>query len=305
MIKFETIKIQLGKKKVKNRTLEKEFKLKKNSIIEKTGIVNRYIANFSQTSESIAINCCKKINSNSLKKVTHILSVSNTPYHSFPSIAHFIFSKLNLNKNVNCIGINSGCSGYVDALNIAYDIIKSDNKSTVLLTTSDTYSKFIKNNDKYLKCLFSDGGSATLISYAKNGWIRKKRYSETIVNSQKNLIMGSLNKRMRYIIMDGPEIVAFAIKKVIPKLKEFINSNTNGILIHQAGKIVIDLFMKSIANKKNLYIPCNYKNFGNLVSTSIPLVFYQNFKRINSLKEIILCGFGVGLTHSYIKFVKN
>ena len=33
MIKFETIKIQLGKKKVKNRILEKEFKLKKNSII--------------------------------------------------------------------------------------------------------------------------------------------------------------------------------------------------------------------------------------------------------------------------------
>jgi 3-oxoacyl-[acyl-carrier-protein] synthase-3 len=305
MIQFETIKIQLGNKLVKNKTLEREFKLKNNSIVEKTGIIQRYIADFSQTSESIAINCCKKINYSSLKKVTHILSVSNTPYYSFPSIAHFVFSKLDLIKNVNCIGINSGCSGYVDALNIAYDIIKSDNNSTVLLTTSDTYSKFIKNNDKYLKCLFSDGGSATLISYAKNGWIIKKRYSETIANSQKDLIMGSINKRERHIVMHGPEIVAFAIQKVVPKLKEFINSNTNAILLHQAGKIVIDLVMKSIAGKKNLYIPCNYKNFGNLISTSIPLIFYQNFKRINSLKEIVLCGFGVGLTHSYIKFIKN
>jgi 3-oxoacyl-[acyl-carrier-protein] synthase-3 len=305
MIKFETIKIQLGSKMVKNITLEKEFKLKNNSIIEKTGIIRRYIADFSQTSENIAVNCCKRINFNSLKKVTHILSVSNTPYYSFPSIAHFISSKLNLNKNVFCIGINSGCSGYVDGLNLAYDIIKSDNTSKILLTTSDTYSKFIRSNDKYIKCLFSDGGSATLISYANNGWIRKKKYSETIANSQKILMMGNVNKRKRYIVMNGPEIVAFVIQKVIPKLKEFVDSKTNAILLHQAGRIAIDLVVKSTADKKNLLIPCNYKNFGNLVSTSIPLVFHQNFKRINSLKEIVFCGFGVGLTHSYIKFIKN
>jgi 3-oxoacyl-[acyl-carrier-protein] synthase-3 len=305
MIKFENIKIELGKKLVKNRTIEKEFKLKNKSIINKTGIIQRYIAEHNQTSESLAINCCKKINYNSLKKITHILSVSNTPSYSFPSIAHFVGSALNLGENINCIGINSGCSGYVDALSIAYDIIKSDNSSRVLLTTSDTYSKFIRNNDKYIKCLFSDGGSATLITYAKNGWVVKKRYSETISNSQKNLMMNNLDKKKRYIIMNGPGIVAFAIQKIIPKLKEFISPSTNAVLLHQAGKIVIDLVVKSINNKKNLYIPTNYKNFGNLVSTSIPLVFYQNFKRINSLKEIILCGFGVGLTHSYIKFVKN
>ena len=305
MIKFEIIKIELGKRLIKNTTIEKEFKLKNKSIINKTGIIQRYIAEDNQTSESIAINCCKKINYNSLKKVTHILSVSNTPSYLFPSIAHFICSELNLGENVNCIGINSGCSGYVDALSIAYDIIKSDNSSRVLLTTSDTYSKFIRSNDKYIKCLFSDGGSATLITYAKNGWIIKKKYSGTISNSQKTLMMNNLNKKKRYIIMNGPEIVAFAIQKVIPKLKEFISSSTNAVLLHQAGKIVIDLVVKSINNKKNLYVPTNYKNFGNLISTSIPLIFYQNFKRINSLKEIILCGFGVGLTHTYIKFVKN
>ena len=138
MIKFETIKIQLGKNIVKNLAIEKEFKLKKNSIINKTGIVKRYIANYNQTSENIAIDCCKKINSNSLKKVTHILSVSNTPSYSFPSIAHFICGKLNFNKNINCIGINSGCSGYVDCLIMAYDIIKSNKSSKILITTSDT-----------------------------------------------------------------------------------------------------------------------------------------------------------------------
>jgi 3-oxoacyl-[acyl-carrier-protein] synthase-3 len=305
MIRFESIKIELGNKLVKNSTIEKEFKLKNKSIRDKTGIIQRYIAEDNQTAESIAINCCKKINYNSLKKVTHILSVSNTPSYLFPSIAHFISSALNLGENINCIGINSGCSGYVDALSIAYDIIKSDNSARILLTTSDTYSKFIRNNDKYIKCLFSDGGSATLITYEKNGWIIKKKYSGTISDSQKNLMMNNLNKKKRYIVMKGPEIVAFTIQKVIPKLKEFISSSTNAVLLHQAGKIVIDLILKSINNKKNLYVPTNYQNFGNLISTSIPLIFSQNFKRINSSKEIILCGFGVGITHTYIKFVKN
>ncbi len=306
MIKFEKIAVTLGEKKIKNYKIEKDFGLMKNSIFKKTGIFQRYISNKIQTSEKIAIDCCKKININLLNKVTHIISVTNTPSYSFPSIAHFISSELKLsNKNVFCLGLNSGCSGYVDALAIAYDIIKSNKSSKILLTTSDTYSKFFRNKDKYIRCLFSDGGSATLISYSKKGWVIKKKYSESIPKSQNYLAMNSLNLKERYIKMDGPAIVNFAISKVIPKLKEFTKPSTEAILIHQAGKIVNNLVSNSINKKGKIFMPTNYRNFGNLVSTSIPLVFYQNFKKINLFNEILLCGFGVGLTHSYIKLIRR
>ena len=305
MIKFDQISVCLGKKKLKNSLIEKEFNLKKNSIFDKTGIQNRYISNSAQTSEQIAISCVKKIKKKFLNNITHILSVTNTPSYAFPSVAHFIASFLNFkNNNINCIGINSGCSGYVDALSICHDIIRSNKSAKILLTTSDTYSKFIRKKDKYIKCLFSDGGSASIISYSKNGWKVKKKFSQTLPNSQKFLQMNNLNKNENFISMDGPEIVKFALTNVIPKLKEFSRSNTKTILIHQAGKVVMDLVLSSINKDKKIFIPTNYKNYGNLISTSIPLVFYKNFKKVLSSKSIVLCGFGVGLTHSYMKLEK-
>ncbi len=66
----------------------------------------------------------------------------------------------------------------------------------------------------------------------------------------------------------------------------------------------MDLVLSSINKDKKIFIPTNYKNYGNLISTSIPLVFYKNFKKVLSSKSIVLCGFGVGLTHSYMKLEK-
>lgn len=304
MIKFDSLKVVLGKKKILNFEIEKEFQLKKKSIFEKTGIFSRYISDKSQTSEQIALSCVKQINKKKLKKITHIISVSNTPSYTFPSIAHFIASELNLEKNLQCIGINSGCSGFADAIYLSSDIIKSNNKATVLITTSDTYSKFIRKKDKYIRCLFSDGGSATIVSFNDKGWKIKKAFSETIPKTQNYLKMENLNKKKQYIEMDGPQVVAFAIKNVIPKLNEFLNNKKTTILIHQAGKIVIDLIKKSL-KKNNIFMPINYQDYGNLVSTSIPMVFHQNFKKVNSSKKIIICGFGVGLTHTHILLEKN
>ncbi len=302
MIKFNQISICLGKKKINNSLIEKEFNLKKNSIYIKTGIKKRYISSKDQTSELIALNCVKKINKKFLRNITHILSVTNTPSYAFPSIAHFISNLVNVkNRNINCIGINSGCSGYVDALSLSHDIIKSDKKAKILITTSDTYSKFIRKKDKYIRCLFSDGGSASIISYSKNGWKVKNKFSTTLPYTQKFLQMSNLNKKENFIFMDGPEIVKFALANVIPKLKQLSKNNTQTILIHQAGKIVLDLVLKSINKDKKLFIPTNFKNYGNLISTSIPHVFYKNYKKILSSKSILFCGFGVGLTHSYIK----
>ena len=305
MIEFQTIKIVLGNKKVFNSEIEKEFKLKKNSVEYKTGIFSRYIASDIQTSETLALSCVKKIEKKYLKDITHIISVSNTPSYAFPSIASFIASELKIQNKLNCIGINSGCSGYADAVCIAYDIIKSNKDSNILITTSDTYSKFIKKKDKYIKCLFSDGGSATIISYSKKGWKIKKQFSETIPQTQSFLKMENLNKKKQFISMDGPQIVGFAIQKVIPKLNEFLKDENITILIHQAGKIVIELIKNSIKSKKKTFMPTNYKQFGNLVSTSIPLIFFQNYKKIMSSKKIIICGFGVGLTHTHILLEKN
>ena len=43
-----------------------------------------------------------------------------------------------------CIGINAGCTGYVDALFMIYKLLKPNEEA--LIVTSDTYSKYIDSN---------------------------------------------------------------------------------------------------------------------------------------------------------------
>ena len=305
MFNFKDIQVELGKKIEKNYLIEKQLGFNKSEIQTKTGIEKRYLANKLQNSETFAINSVKKIKKkNNLSKLTHIISVSNTPSILFPSIAHYVCSYLKLNKQVHCIGINSGCSGYVDALIIAYDILKVNKKSEILITTSDTYSKYINNSDRSIRPLFSDGGSATLLKYSKFGWKLESKFSSTISNTQENLIMKKDFYTKEIIIqMNGPEVLSFAIQYVIPQIQKLTNNEKSCMLLaHQAGKIVMDKIIKKLHSK--IYIPTNYRKYGNLVSTSIPNLLFENFKKINKYKKIVLSGFGVGLTHTHIKLKK-
>lgn len=305
MFNFKDIQVELGKKIEKNYLIEKQLGFNKSEIQTKTGIEKRYLANKLQNSETFAINSVKKIKKkNNLSKLTHIISVSNTPSILFPSIAHYVCSYLKLNKQVHCIGINSGCSGYVDALIIAYDILKVNKKSEILITTSDTYSKYINNLDRSIRPLFSDGGSATLLKYSKFGWKLESKFSSTISNTQENLIMKKDFYTKEIIIqMNGPEVLSFAIQYVIPQIQKLTKNEKSCMLLsHQAGKIVMDKIIKKLHSK--IYIPTNYRKYGNLVSTSIPNLLFENFKKINKYKKIVLSGFGVGLTHTHIKLKK-
>ena len=102
--------------------------------------------------------------------------------------------------------------------------------------------------------------------------------------------------------MNGPAVVSFAIKNVIPILRKN-QRETKAIYLHQAGKIMIDLIKKNF-NKK-IFVPENFSKYGNLVSGSLPFLIKETFKNFNKSKKIIICGFGVGLSYSALILKKR
>ncbi len=308
-INIKNISIYLPKNIANNSELDKKFNLKKNTLFNLTGIKKRRISSKYETTETIAI----KAALNLVKKykgklnITHIITVTNTPNIFFPSISHFILSKIQkyLKSKPFSIPLNCGCSGYVDALILANKLISQNKKSKILIVTSDTYSKFISPLDKSILPLFGDGASASIIQYDKNGWFVEKEFSESIPNTEENLIFKEINGK-KNISMKGPELINFAIKDVIPVLSKMIkNEKKITLFSHQASKIVLNIIKNhSLKINKNIEIPTYYKNIGNLVSTSIPALINKNVKLFNKSKKILIFGFGVGLTHSYIKLKK-
>lgn len=310
MINFIDIEIYLPSKNEKNSILDKKFKELPNTFYNKTGVNSRKLSSSNDTTETLACNVANKIiKKNKIKKLTHIISVTNTPSILFPSVAHFIRSNLKkfYSQNIYCFGLNAGCSGYVDALILASKIIHKNKKAKILIVTSDTYTKYIDNKDKSILPLFGDGSTATIIEYKKKGWKIEEEFSDTIPNSERYLAF--IKKKNRHIIsMKGPELISFCLNFVIPKIIYFLKKNKTKkltIYCHQASKIVLNLIKNKLkSNFKKVLIPEYYKNIGNLVSSSIPILLKKNIIKFRKSKNILLCGFGVGLTHSYLKLKK-
>ena len=102
--------------------------------------------------------------------------------------------------------------------------------------------------------------------------------------------------------MNGPAVVEFTLRHVIPILKKY-SKNCGLLFSHQGSKIVIEKIKKSLNNK--ITIPQNLSKYGNLVSTSIPVLINENLKNLKKQKNFTICGFGVGLSVSLINFKKN
>ena len=273
---IKNLEVSLGSIKEKNLNLEKRYKWPEGQISNKIGIKQRHISNASQNTTTLAKTAVKKIlKKNNLSKVKFIISVTNTPTRVFPSLAHEISSLINKSKNFMCMGVNAGCTGYVDALYLADKLIKKN--QDVLIVTADTYSKYIDINDKSIRPIFSDGASCTHLQFReKNCWKIEKEFFHTESDTLEHLEL-----KNQKINMNGPEVLSFAIRKVLKTINGFLNKKSNTLIFaHQAGKIVIKNILLKI--KKKVTLPTNYEKNGNLVSTSIPFLIKDNF---NLLKK--------------------
>lgn len=307
-LKIDKISTYIPKKIINNNFLDKKFLMKKGFFYRATGIKYRRIANKKETTEFMALEAVKKVLKKKKFNFSSIISVTNTPSIFFPSLSHQVYSKFykQIGKQTSCIGLNSGCSGYVDALNLATKILNTKKKQKILIVTSDNYSKNLDKEDRSTTPLFSDGATATIVSNYKGSYNVIKEYSQTVPNTIKDLLFAKIKNK--YVIkMNGPDVFVFAVNYVLPVLKKILNKKEKiTIFFHQASKIVLEKINSSIKkNNYNLIIPSNLKNFGNTVSSSIPILISQNWNIFKKSKNILLVGFGVGLTLSLIKLKKN
>lgn len=297
MFEFKKITTCLGSRIEHNSDIEEAVGWSAEEIFNKTGIKKRYISNDNETVESLALESYKKLQeTEDIKDIDLIISVTNTPSVLFPTLAHYIFHNSDI-EDAAIIGLNAGCTGYLDCLSIVMDKFENNSSNCALVITSDTYSKNISLDQRSTRTLFSDGASSTLIRKSEEGFKRKRAINTSQKGTFDKLIMRSDN----LIKMDGPGVLHFGISKVVKELNEILdNQNPVNIFPHQAGKIMLSTLAKKINSKHTLNL--NYEDFGNLVSTSIPNLLKDNFDSLKSSERFLLSGFGVGLSHHSILF---
>ncbi|SIS96471.1 3-oxoacyl-[acyl-carrier-protein] synthase-3 [Chryseobacterium ureilyticum] len=314
MIKISKIEYYLPELVLTNMDLEKEFpEWSSERIQEKVGISQRHISAENQTVLDLAIQSSEKIfKEYDRDKIDFILFCTQSPDYFLPTTACILQDKLGLRKNIGAMDFNLGCSGFVYGLAIAKGLLVAGVAKSVLLVTSETYSKHINPKDKGNRCIFGDASASAIIEKNENAGDYKFCLG-TDGSGAENLMVKkgafrtdfTLNPNHEFnpenLYMNGPEIFNFTIEKIPGLVKEtmevngFTMDDIDYFVFHQANSFMLNyLRRKTKIPAEKFYI--NMEETGNTVSATIPIAL-KNMMNEGMLKKgdkVLLAGFGVG-----------
>jgi len=225
-----------------------------------------------------------------------VVCTQNPDGHGLPQTSSVLHDKLGLSKRCATFDIALGCSGYVYSLSIVKSFMEANGLRKGLLFTADPYSEILDYEDKKTATLFADGATVTLIS--KDPVYKLGRFTFGSDGSGRNSII----VKDGVLQMNGRAVFAFSVRVVPESILEMLNVNScsldeiDRLIVHQGSRHIV----KTIA--KRLEIPserCPFyaADYGNTISSSIPLVLADKLDRLD-LKKVVISGFGVGLSWS-------
>ena len=231
----------LPKNKMNNIQLEEKLNLEKGYIYKRTGIKNRFYAvneEIDMIAQKAAINAIE--NGNLSKEKIDMIIVSTTSTNKImPSISYLIQKKLDI-KNCMCLDVLAGCSGYINAFDIARNYIAIGKINCALIIGVDILSKITDNLDISTSIILSDGAGATIIEKTKN----KKIYSSNIksIGQQGDILQYKVNSTIK---MDGNKVYKYAVTDTVEKITQLLEDTKESledikyIIPHQSNLKII------------------------------------------------------------------
>jgi 3-oxoacyl-[acyl-carrier-protein] synthase-3 len=305
--KITAIGSYLPEKILTNFDLEKIIDTSDEWISSRTGIKKRHIAKNQLTSDLgffAAQNALKNSNLQ-INDIDAIIVATTTPDRTFPSTATIIQNKLNI-KNAFAFDVQAVCSGFIYALDIANNFIKSGNYNNILVIGSETLSKILDWSDRNSCVLFGDGAGAVILSKSDDdsGILSSCIYSDGQFGDILQTNGGvSLDQKSGVITMAGKEVFKHAVEKMTNSILESIElsnlkiDDVDYIVSHQANIRIL----KSVAKKLNIQESksiITVDKHANTSAASIPLAL-DDYLQNNNIKKgsiIVMNALGAGLT---------
>lgn len=299
----------LPKKIVTNDELSQTVDTSNEWIIDRTGIKQRHIVAENELTSDIATKAVNSLIENykiNPEEIELIILATTTPDLTFPATATTIQAKIGA-KNAFAFDIQAVCSGFVYAISIANNFIKSGQVKNALVVGADSLSKIVDWKDRNTCVLFGDGAGAIFLeaTIKENiGIIATDLNSDGTLNDILKTTGGvSLAQNTGFIEMNGREVFKHAISKMtesVEKALSKVNLTTkdiNLLIPHQANIRILD----AVAKKLNLtpsQVVVTVANHGNTSAASIPLAL-DCAKKENRIKQndiVVLEALGGGLT---------
>ncbi len=245
------------------------------------------------------------------EEVDGLICATITPEMFFPTTANLICENLGI-KNAFSFDLAAACTGFIYALEVGNNFIKSGNSKKVIVVGTDKMSSITDYSDRNNCILFGDGAACVMLEPAKDD----DRIIDTILRSDgigKDILYiaggGSahpashetVDKGMHYLYQDGKSVFKYAVKGMADVSVEMMQrNNLTGddiayLIPHQANLRIIE----ATANRMGISmdkVTVNINKYGNTTAATIPLCLYEWETKFKKGDNLILAAFGGGFT---------
>ncbi|CEN45776.1 3-oxoacyl-ACP synthase III family protein [Capnocytophaga canimorsus] len=294
-------------------------------IQERTGIQQRHhIIRGQDTTASMGVKAAEKaIEHAGIQKeeIDFIIFATLSPDYYFPGSGVLVQKELGL-KTVGALDVRNQCSGFIYALSIADQYIKTGMYKNILVIGSESQSPGLDmtTRGRNVSVIFGDGAGAALVSREDNpqkGILSTHLHSEGAHAEELTMISPGMGKRWvtDIVAQNDPQDTSYfpymngqyVFKHAVIRFSEVINEGlqANGLsssdidmLIPHQANLRISQFIQQKFGLSDHQVFNNISKYGNTTAASIPIALTEAVQegKIKDGDLVVLAAFGSGFT---------
>lgn len=297
----------LPEKIITNFDLEKMVDTTNEWILERTGIGERHIAGEDENAVTMAEQASRaalKVAGIQPDQIEMIIVSSTTPNMVFPSTACLLQERFGI-SGCAAFDLNaSACAGFMYALSIADQFIRTGTIKNALVIGSEVMSRVINWRDRGTCVLFGDGAGAIVLEKSKEpGILSTHLHADGMHKDVLYLPLGTrVTPNLESVQMMGNQLFKLAVNVLGDLFDETLNANDlqkkdiHWLIPHQANIRIIQAMAKKLDMTLDR-VAITLDKQGNTSSASIPLALDKAIRdgRIKRGQMLLMEGFGGGL----------
>jgi 3-oxoacyl-[acyl-carrier-protein] synthase-3 len=291
-----------------NLDLEKMVDTNDQWIVERTGISERRIASPEESVSTMGYQAALKaleMAGIQASELDMIVCGTTSAANAFPAAACEIQALLGVHT-IPAFDIAAACSGFVYALSVADQFVKTGAAKKVLVIGADVLSRLCAPEDRSTIILFGDGAGAAVIGASETpGIISTHIYAD---GRQADLLkcafpprLGESSTAMGFMTMKGNDVFKVAVTQLSHVVTETLRLNNidksdiDWLVPHQANFRIINATAKKL-NMSLDKVVLTLSKHGNTSAASVPIALDEAVRdgRIQRGQLLLLEAFGAG-----------
>jgi 3-oxoacyl-[acyl-carrier-protein] synthase-3 len=252
------------------------------------------------------------------KDIEFIVFATITPDYFFPGSGVLLQRELGL-ESIGALDIRNACSGFIYALSVADQYIKTGMYKTILVVGAEIQSTAldVTTRGRNTAVIFGDGAGVAIVQaankpgilsthlhadgrFAEELYVRDPGSSRPREERQPEQILDTTHYK---VVMNGNQVFKHAVTRFTEAIEEALQANRltkndiNLLIPHQAN-LRISQFIQQKMELRDDQVYNNIMRYGNTTAASIPIAMSEAWAegKIKENDVICLAAFGSGFT---------